>query len=200
MDTDTETKLVAALWQVVAEHGWEGVTLGRLAAATGLSRAAIRERAPEGPEALLRLHGEVMDRLVQDGTVPGQGGTPRDRIFDAVMRRIDAMQPHRAGLVPFLRALPRHPMLAVTLGPSLPRSMVRLLEVAEVSTGGLGGALRVQGLTLVWLATLRAWLDDASTDLGKTMAALDRALDRAEQAARSIRLDPGDLGQIADVT
>lgn len=197
---DTDTRLVTGLWQVVGEHGWEGVTLGRLAAASGLSRATIRERAPAGPEELLRLHGEVVDRLVQDGTVPGQGGTPRDRIFDAVMRRIDAMQPHRAGLVPFLKALPRHPMLAMTLGPSLPRSMMRLLEVAEVSTSGIAGALRVQGMTLVWLATMRAWLDDPSADLGKTMAALDRALDRAEQAARTLRLDPGDLGMVDEVT
>jgi len=83
------------------------------------------------------------------------GGTPRDRIFDVIMRRIDAMQPHRAGLLRFLKDLPRRPDLLLALAPGLPASMARLLDAAELSPEGLAGQVRVQGLTLVWLATIR---------------------------------------------
>src|SRR3712207_1501237 len=107
---ETDSRLVAGLWQVVAAHGWSGVTLRRLAAASGLPAAEIRARAPRGPGDLLRLHEQAMDMAVAAGTVPGQGGTPRDRIFDVLMRRIDAMQPHRAGIVRLLEELRTRPV------------------------------------------------------------------------------------------
>jgi len=189
----TESRLLTGFWEVVAAHGWRGVTLRRLATASGLPAAAIRARCPAGPRDLLALHGRTMDATVAAGTVRGQGGTPRDRVFDVVMRRIDAMQPHRAGVVRLLEELRSEPGVALCLLAQTPRSAARLLDAAEVDSGGVLGALRVQGATGVWLATLRAWVADDSADLGATMAALDRALDRAEQIARSLRLDPGDM-------
>ncbi|TDG13107.1 TetR family transcriptional regulator [Paracraurococcus ruber] len=189
---DMDTRLLAGFWQVVAARGWGGVTLGRVAAASGLPAAEIRARAPGGPAEMLRLHGRAMDAAVAAGTVPGQGGTPRDRVFDVLMRRIDALQPHRAGILRLLEDLPRNPGPALCLLSQLPPSMARLLDAAEIESGGVLGAVRAQGLLGVWLATLRAWQKDDSADLGATMAALDRALDRAEQVARSLRLDPGD--------
>ena len=189
--TDPDSRLVAAFWQVVAQHGWHGLTMRRVAAASGLSLAEVRRRCP-GPLHLLRLHGRVMDLEVLEGTVAGQGGQPRDRVFDVLMRRIDALQPHRAGILRLLRESRQDPLLAPLLLAGLPRSMAWMLEAAELDTAGLDGALRVHGLAGVWLATLRAWTRDGTVDLGPTMAALDRALDRAEQLARTIRLGPGD--------
>jgi AcrR family transcriptional regulator len=187
---EPEVRLVAALWQVVAAHGWHGLTMARVAAAAGLPPAEVRRRCPCRLD-LLRLHGEVTDRAVLAGTVPDQGGAPRDRIFDALMRRIDAIQPHRAGILRLLRELRRDPLLAALLLASLPRSMAWMLEAAELDTAGLAGLARAKGVTAIWLATLRAWTRDETVDLGPTMAALDRALDRAEQVARSLRLGSG---------
>ena len=51
----------------------------------------------------------------------------------------------------------------------------------------------MHGLAGVWLDAGRAWAADDTVDLGPTMSALDRALDRAEQVARTLRLDDGDL-------
>jgi ubiquinone biosynthesis protein COQ9 len=188
--TDPESRLVAALWQVVAEHGWHGLTMRRIAAASGLPVAELRRRCPS-PLDLLRLHGQLMDQAVLEGTIEGQGGQARDRIFDVLMRRIDAMQPHRAGILRLLEELRRDPLLALLLLAELPRSMAWMLEAAEVDTAGPAGMLRVKGLAGVWLMTLRAWMRDETVDLGPSMAALDRALDRAEQVARTLRLDPG---------
>ena len=74
--------------------------------------------------------------------MPGQGGTPRDRIFDVLMRRIDAMQPHRAGILRLLEELRTDPPLALCLLAGLPRSMAWLLEAAESIRRGCPGAAR----------------------------------------------------------
>ncbi|MCO6416579.1 TetR family transcriptional regulator [Siccirubricoccus sp. KC 17139] len=189
MSDETDTKLVAGLWQVVAAHGWHGVTMRRIAAASGVAPAEIRRRCP-GPLALLGLHGRVTDQEVLEGTMADPTSTARDRLFDVIMRRIDAMQPHRAGVLRLLQDVRRDPLLGLVLLASLPRSMAWMLEAAEISTAGLPGLARANGLTAVWLATIRAWEKDPSPDLGATMAALDKALDRAEQVARSLRLPP----------
>jgi AcrR family transcriptional regulator len=191
---DIDSRLVTGLWQVVAERGWPGLSMRRVAAASGVAPAEIRRRCPS-PCHLLALHGRVMDQVVLEGTAPGDAldtNTPRDRVFDVLMRRIDALQPHRAGILRLLDDLRRDPLLGLVLLASLPRSMAWMLEAAGLGAGGLAGLARAKGLTAVWLATLRAWVDDDSVDLGPTMAALDRALDRAEQVARMLRLDPGE--------
>ena len=46
----------------------------------------------------------------------------------------------------------------------------------------MSGALRVHGLLAVWLYGLRAWRDDQNEELSGTMAAVDRALNRAVEA------------------
>lgn len=189
---DTDARLTDALWTLVARHGWRGVTLGRLATASGAPAAELASRFSSRLD-LLRLHADRVDAEVAAGTVPGQGGSPRDRLFDVLMRRIDAMQPHRAGILRLLAEMRADPVLALAHAPIAKRSMRRMLDAAELDSGGASGLVRAAGLVGVWLLALRAWERDATQDLGPTMAALDRALDRAEQTARSLRLDPGDL-------
>jgi hypothetical protein len=65
-----------------------------------------------------------------------------------------------------------------------------MLEAAGLEASGPAGLLRVQGLGVVWLAAIRAWDKDETEDLSATMAALDRALDQADRAARMFRLAP----------
>jgi ubiquinone biosynthesis protein COQ9 len=189
--TDSETRLVAGLWQVVARHGWHGLTMRRVSQASGVPLAELRRRCPT-PLALLALHRRATDRQVLEGTISDAGAdAPRERLFDVLMRRVDALQPHRSGVLRLLDDASSDPLLALTLLSGLPRSMAWMLEAAAIGTNGCAGALRAKGLVGVWLYTLRAWARDGTEDLGATMAALDRALDRAEQAARTLGLGPG---------
>src|ERR1019366_3553154 len=111
-------------------------------------------------------------------------------LFDLIMRRIDVLQAHRPGVLALLRALPCEPPTAALLACAPRRSMRWLAQAAGVELSGLRGALTLRGLDAVWLWTLRAWQRDESDDLSATMAALDSALNRAEQAMRWLRGRP----------
>lgn len=110
-------------------------------------------------------------------------GSVRDALFDLLMRRFDAMMFVRPGLAELMRGLPGDPAASLMLLDATARSAGWLLAAVGVPTGGLRGALRVQGLCAVWLYACRAFIHDNSADLAATMAALDRALERAERAA-----------------
>jgi ubiquinone biosynthesis protein COQ9 len=182
MDDDAfDRALIAAGFAQAAEQGWRRVTIPDAARAAGLPLARARARFP-GRAALLLRFGRIADQAAL-AEITGDGSV-RDRLFDLLMRRIDVLQAHRAGVVALLRALPCEPPTAVLLTCATRRSLRWLGHAAGVEFRGLLGELRLRGLVAVWLWTLRAWERDESADLSATMAALDQALTRAEQAAR----------------
>ena len=133
-------------------------------------------------------YGRLADEQALTGAL--DSGPARERLFDVVMRRFDALQQHRAGVLALLDGLPGDPGTALLLAGATAGSMVWMLEAAGMPAGGWRGALASQGMVAVWLYTLRAWRRDDSPDLSGTMAALDRALTRAERAAGWLGLAP----------
>jgi len=182
-----EDPALSAFWRVIAGGGWPALTMRAVAAEAGMPLAELRQRF-SSPMAMLRAHSAALDAAVIEGTVDDITSTARDRLFDVLMRRLDMMQPNRAGIVRLMHDLPRDPLLALWLAAEQPRSMAWMLEAAGLEASGPKGVLRAQGLGVVWLTTLRAWEKDDSEDLTATMAALDRALDQADRAARSLGL------------
>ncbi|MCX7371396.1 MAG: TetR family transcriptional regulator [Alphaproteobacteria bacterium] len=187
IDHKLEARILEGLWGAIAEHGWRGATMARIAAAGGVTLAELRSHA-SCPQSLVMLSLRVADRAVLAGTVPTEGESPRDRIFDVLMRRLDQLQPHRAGVVRFMKDLPFDPLFAIGLGIATERSMAWMLDAAGIGSRGVAGELRKRGMMGIWVYTLNAWMKDESGDMAATMAALDKALDRADQIARS--LDP----------
>jgi len=179
-DSEFDSTLIAAALQIAAEEGWRRVTVVAAARAADLPLARARERFP-GRGAILLKFGRMADQAVLEGD-PAEGSV-RDQLFDLLMRRFDALQSHRAGILALMRALPADPGTALLLACATRRSMRWMLQTAGVPANGLFGALQVKGLVAVWLWALRTWEHDDSEDLTATMAALDTALARAEQVA-----------------
>jgi len=126
----------------------------------------------------------MIDRRVLDVIgEPDESISARDQLFDILMERFEILNDYRAPLVSILESFCFDPKQAVISCPHLLRSMSWMLEAAGIETPGVRGALKVAGLTGVYLKTLRVWRDDESPDMSKTMAALDKDLGRAEHVA-----------------
>ena len=168
---------------------------------TGRARAAHlpasrRKAAGATPEAGVRKsgkngHGSAHQRR-KALPAPGNGAAspsrelrgdrPRDRLFDVLMRRFDALKPHRAGLAAVAKEMGGIGVGDAICGAQrMMRSLAWMLEAAGIGSGGMAGSLRVKGLAVVYAATFSTWLKDDSEDMAKTMAALDKNLDRAER-------------------
>jgi AcrR family transcriptional regulator len=167
---------------LIAEKGFAAVTLRDVAEASGLGLADLYRLYPD-KVALVAAFMARIDAEVLAGT-PSRSDpeeTARDRLFDVMMRRYDALRPHRAALRAIRRAAMRDPLLALSLGPALRRSMAAMLEAASVPSEGLGGAMRQNGLLAIHYAVARVYDRDETADLSKTMAALDSRLKMAER-------------------
>lgn len=192
-DAEFDRALIAAAFEQIAAKGWARLSIAEAARSAGLALDRARLRCP-GRGALLLKFGRMADQAaLAEVSAEGSG---RDRLFGMLMRRIDVLQAHRAGVLALLAAIPGDPLLGVVLAGTNLRSMAWMLEAAGVSTAGPAGALRAKALLGIWLWTLRTWHDDTSADLAPTMAALDHALLWAERWSRrfSGQSAPDDAG------
>lgn len=176
---------IDAFLGLVVGKGLAAVSLRDVAEAAGEGLADLYARFPD-KRALLAGFLARIDREVLAGTPSSidPEETARDRLFDVLMRRFDALKPHR----PVLRALlaSRDPFLLARLAPATRRSMAAMLEAAGLASDGMAGAARIAGLLAIHLQALRIFLKDDTGDLSKTMAALDGRLKRAEGWVQSL--------------
>lgn len=185
--TDVRDKALDAFLGLIAEKGYADVALRDVAQAAGLGFADLY-RVYTDKTALAAAFMARIDAEVMAGTPSALDleETPRDRLFDVMMRRYDALRPYRAALRALRRAGTRDPILAIAMGPGLRRSMAAMLEAASVASDGLPGALRQNGLLAIHYAVSRVFDRDDTQDLSKTMAALDNRLKTAERWAQLV--------------
>jgi AcrR family transcriptional regulator len=181
-------RAVAGALDLASRMGWDMITMTDIADKAHVSLAELSEIFDDKTDILI-AYGRQIDKkvlVVCAGTDPSM--PERDRIFDILMERFDALNDNRAAVVSILKSFTLDPKQAVISLPHLGRSMAWMLEVAGIDTNGIKGAIRVAGLTIIYLNALRHWMKDHSADLAKTMAALDKSLSRAEQCANSFML------------
>jgi AcrR family transcriptional regulator len=168
---------------IADERGWNEVALREVATRAGLSLAQLYRTCPS-KWALIRAYARRIDDQVADSMEPEDLQEPaKDRLFEVLMNRFDALNDHKPAVRSILDCTLRDPAQAFGGYGQLRRSMTRMLEAADISTAGLRGEVRINGLAGVYLLALRTWLDDDTADLSKTMAALDSYLRRVERPA-----------------
>jgi len=105
----------------------------------------------------------------------------RERLFDVLMRRLEVLAPHRQAVRSLMRSARRNAPLALALNGLAVRSQKWMLAAAGIGASGPRGALRAQGLAILFADVLRTWIRDDDPGLARTMAALDRALARGQR-------------------
>ncbi|WP_119422161.1 TetR family transcriptional regulator [Desertibaculum subflavum] len=159
-------------------RGYAAVALADIAESAGLSLAALLRQHP-GKSALIATWLGRIDAGMLDAAKTAEDETPRDRLFEVIMARLDLLAPRK----PLIRALGRSalcdPDLACTLALALRRSLRWMLAAARIETEGLRGFVVRRGLSAIYADTIRVWLADPSEDAARTMAHLDKRLRQA---------------------
>ncbi len=186
---DPTARIVDSTLKLAADHRWRDISLEDIAAKAKIPMAGLYDHF-RCKQAILSAFNTQIDRqMLTDDEGQSTDETVRDRLFEVLMRRFDAMQPHREAIGSILRDTVIVDPIASLIGlADLKRSMAWALEAAGVSSAGPVGHLRAKVLGAIYLSVVRAWLVDDSDDLSKTMAALDRGLQRAEQLNGLCRL------------
>jgi AcrR family transcriptional regulator len=169
-------RIIDATLALGAAQGWRNVSLAAVAAEAGVPILQVYRLFPSRTAILCGLFRRVDEAVLAEPLDMEAGERPRDRLFDLLMRRFDALQPHRAALEVLRRDIRADPLTSLALGGALLRSMRLMLEAAGIARYGIGGVIAVKLTAAAYLAAAHTWARDDSPDLAPTMAALDRRL------------------------
>jgi AcrR family transcriptional regulator len=174
-------RIIAALMALVAERSIEEVGFADIAGRAGVSLADLRQEFG-GKLAIVAACVKDIDRKVlAGGDADLAEEPPRERLFDVLMRRLEALAPHRAAIKSLMRSARRHPSLALALNSLAVRSQQWMLTAANIDAAGPRGWLRAQGVAFLYARVLRTFVEDDDPGLARTMAALDRTLGRGQR-------------------
>jgi AcrR family transcriptional regulator len=179
--TPARDAVVEALMRLAAAQPWDDIEIADVAREAGVSLAEFRDLYPS-KGAVLGGFARMIDRKVlEGGTDDLADETARERVFDVLMRRIDALAPYKAALARIFDGVRRDPLTLAALNRVALNSQRFMLAAAGVATEGPLGFLKLQGAALAFGRTLETWLDEDDPALAKTMARLDRELRRGER-------------------
>jgi AcrR family transcriptional regulator len=162
--SDTLERATDAALALAAERPWREVSLREVAERAGVDFAELYAAAP-GKALLVLALGKKLDRAAL-ATASTPSDDLHDRLFDATMARIEAMEPHRAALLSMARGESK-----IALATHFPLTARAILEAAGVTAT----PPRLAAMTLVWARVVQVWRDDEGA-LNRTMAEIDKRL------------------------
>jgi AcrR family transcriptional regulator len=180
---EPQPDLLKSAFALLAEVGLRRLSMVEVARRAGVDAAAVY-RELGGRRGLLGALSRRLDEAmleVEAGDL--EGLPPRDRVFELMMARLEAMVPYRDGLERLARDAGGDPCLVLATLCRLDRSLAWLQDAAGLRASGLRARVHRRALGAAYLQTLRVWRRDDAADLGRTMAELDRQLRRVQRFA-----------------
>jgi hypothetical protein len=183
-DPSLQAPLLKALGEAAlalcAEKSWAEVSLLSLCQAAEQSLSDCAEAGITRFSVAEHLD-QMLDRAMLEAVADIEGEAPsRDRLFDIVMARFDAMQDQRAAWVSILEADAQEPAAGFARAARRLHTAAWALEAVDISTDSLKATARVMGLARRLRKIEALWLKD-DADLSKTMAGLDQTLRESEE-------------------
>lgn len=179
LDSSIRRDLARAALSLAGSVPWREITLIRLADAAArpvadFYGASLWEAVECVEEAFDRAIADDLDQLDPKQSV-------RDRLFELIMRRFEAMEPHREAVLAMEQGIDRDPTLLASAHQRNVRCARWVLALAGLEADGMTGQARAQGLGVIIGQARAAWRGDSAGDFAKTMASLDKNLRRAEE-------------------
>jgi AcrR family transcriptional regulator len=186
--SDPAEAAIAAALKLAADTPWREITMADIAAAAKLDEAELASTFSSKVALLNGFNRQVDEQAFK----AGGGETIRENLFDLIMARFDQLAPHKAAIENILKAtVPGDPIAGLNGLCALRKSMAATLAAAGETSSGLERKIKVKALSLLYLRIFAIWLKDDGADMAKTMAALDKALARAEGLAQNFGKWPG---------
>jgi AcrR family transcriptional regulator len=174
-------RIIDAAFTRIPVEGWRQLSLASVAAASGLPLLHVYRQFHSKQAILCAFMRRIDEAVLANPPAAEEGERPRDRLFDLIMRRFDALGPYKSALEVLRRELPFDPPAMLVAGSTLLRSVRWMHEAADIVTGGVRGQIAVKLTSAAYLTTMPVWQRDGTADLGQTMAALDARLRRVER-------------------
>jgi len=183
----TKQKILDTFLDLLAGHPYEDVSLPLIADRAKVKLSDMRS-AYSSKLKLVAAFLEQIDTAVLDERDEDMGDQPpRDRLFDILMSRIDALAEHKDAVRALHEAAGSDPALALDLNSLEVRSQKWMLIAAGIGVSGVKATVVAQGLAIAFGRVVGTWLDEEDEGLPRTMAKLDKELDKGSDFMKRLK-------------
>ena len=183
--TSLKDRAINAALASAAEQPWQHVKFEDILQRANIDANDAFEYFDDKAD-ILAAYGRLIDKQMIENIGNLEGLNHREAIFDLLMERFDIINNDRDAIISVLNSFKAEPKNALETLPHLSRSMSRVLDAAGIDTKGMIGCARITAVTGIYLYALKTWMSDDSADLAKTMATLDKTLEKAEMLYNSM--------------
>lgn len=171
--------------KLAGERSWQDITMIDIAEAADTPLSELY--SIEGKLALAK-DLEAWADLAMSADACDAEDTPREQLFDVIMRRFETFETQRAGVLSLMKWRDRSPVLRARMLRARAASANWALACCGLDTSGPLEA-RATSIGLAWVIgqTERAWRQDDSGDFARTMATLDAELLTAEERLSALK-------------
>jgi AcrR family transcriptional regulator len=180
-DTGIRDKIISAMMELLSEESFEEIGLSDVAKRAGVSLAQLRQEFSSTLSIIAAHIKDTDQKVLAGGDADMAEETPREKLFDVLMRRLEILSPNRRAIHSLMRSARRNPGLAFALNGLAVQSQRWMLSAADIKVAGPKGAVRAQGLAVLYAYVMQTWVHDDDPGLARTMAVLDRELSRGQR-------------------
>jgi AcrR family transcriptional regulator len=184
-------RVIDATLRLAARRDFGDVSLTDIAHEAGVSLADLRDLFPSKGAVVGGFNRRVDRDVLEVVSAQDSHDPARDRLYEVLRKRLEALEPHRDALSSFARWAARDPLASAALNRETVNSMRFMLEAADIDCDGPVGSLKLQGLALAWGRVLDAWFEDgfsfALETLDREIARGERYVEHVEDIARITR-------------
>ncbi|SFT59498.1 hypothetical protein SAMN05444141_102185 [Pseudovibrio denitrificans] len=177
----THQKVVASFIELLETHRIEEITYAAIADNAGVKIEVVRACCNGKLDLLAAFMREIDQKVLKERDPDLMDETPRDRLFDVLMCRLDLMEPHREAIRNLRRTVVKDPALAMHMHKLVTRSMKWMLVAAGIEEFGLRNVGMSNALALGFERLVRVWLEDDAPGHPKVMVAVDDMLANGEK-------------------
>ncbi len=182
----TKQKILKTFLDLLSDHPYEDVSLPLVAERAGVKLSDMRG-AYASKIDLVAAFAELIDTSVLDGRDEDmEDQPPRDRLFDVLMSRIDALAEYKEAVRALHRAARKDPALALDFNSLEVRSQKWMLIAARIDLSGMKASVVAQGLAIAFARVVDVWLNETDEGMPRTMARLDKELERGSSFMRQL--------------
>jgi hypothetical protein len=178
--SQTLTKLAQAARDCAATKAWDQISLRELCEHASVTLADCAAENITKAHIAAHLDQDLDQNMLAAAREFDRTASVRDRLFDVMMARFDAMEDNRAAWYSILSGETSDPLARLARQGRRARAAAWALEAAGVTASDLRGAGRTIGLARILRLVESVWRDDGP-DLAKTMARLDQELRQGEE-------------------
>lgn len=183
----TKQKILQTFLELLTEHPYEDVSLPLIAETAKVKLSDMRS-AYSSKLKLVAAFLETVDTAVLDERDEDMGDQPaRDRLFDILMTRIDALAENKEAVRALQEAASKDPALALDLNALHVRSQKWMLIAAGVDLSGVKATVVAQGLAVAFGRVVDVWLEEDDEGMPRTMARLDKELDKGSDFMKRLK-------------